>query len=89
MKKIDAFNLMRDEVGFVWIGAAVKAASASMKDQDGLAELAYGLTRYLEKAEAKEFLEGIFSTHHNVPHGVAWALYIRGKTLARMSGERV
>jgi hypothetical protein len=58
------------------------------KDRDDIAKLAYALTRGLPKADAKALL-AVFARERDLTEDMAWALYVRGKNLARMDGERV
>lgn len=60
-----------------------------LSDQDDLAKLAFGLTRGLPTADAKEILAGMFSTQHDITPDFAWALFVRGKHLAEVAGEKV
>lgn len=47
-------------------------------ERDDRAKLAYGLSRNLSKQEAKEAVAGMFG----VTLDIAWALIVRGKSLA-------
>lgn len=53
--------------------------------RDELAELAWSIAEFLPKAEAKSTVAGILSEDEDT----AWALIVRGKSLARQKGERV
>jgi hypothetical protein len=56
--------------------------------RDDLAKLAYLLTKHMPKADAKEFLNSIFARQHDLSEDQAWALYVRGKDLARREREK-
>lgn len=50
--------------------------------RDDMAKLAYALACDLPKQEAKEILAGIFAVQHDITADMAWALFVRGKSLA-------
>ncbi len=56
--------------------------------RDDLAKLAYGLAKGLPRDDTKAFLRDIFAARHDISEDMAWALYVRGKNLARMEKGR-
>jgi hypothetical protein len=55
--------------------------------RDDLAKLAYALARGLPKEDAKALL-GVFARERDLSDDMAWALFVRGKDLARRAKER-
>lgn len=53
--------------------------------RDDLAKLAYSLAGGLPARDAKALLRDLFATKHDVTPDIAWALFVRGKELARKS----
>lgn len=51
--------------------------------RDDLAKLAYSLAGDLPTRDAKALLRDMFARKHDVTPDIAWALYVRGKDLAR------
>lgn len=56
--------------------------------RDDLAKLAYLLAKHMPKADAKEFIEGIWARQKDLTPDIAWGLYVRGKNLARCEREK-
>lgn len=56
--------------------------------RDDLAKLAYVLVRGLPKHDRKALIEGVFATRHDLTPDMAYALYVRGKDLARREKRR-
>jgi hypothetical protein len=55
--------------------------------RDDLAKLAYVLADGLPKADAKALL-GVFAREKDISDDMAWALFVRGKDLARREKGR-
>lgn len=51
--------------------------------RDDLAKLAFSLAGDLPNVDAKALLRDMFATKHDVTEDMAWALFVRGKDLAR------
>lgn len=51
--------------------------------RDDLAKLAYLLAQGMPKDDAKAILGAVFAARHDISDDMAWALYVRGKDLAR------
>jgi len=56
--------------------------------RDDLAKLAYVLCKDLPAGEAKGLLRCAFAKPHGLTDDMAWALYVRGKSLARSEREK-
>ena len=56
--------------------------------RDDLAKLAYLLAKHMPKPDAKELLNAIFAPEHDLTEDQSWALYVRGKQLAKQDREK-